>query len=99
MRTKVAIYNGPCKDMDSTNDDLVFNVAQLMKEPVGSTRKLELNTPELVLNSENADIGAAALEARDLKGNVKVTRLSRDLLVQGQVAAEVLTECSRCLDE
>jgi uncharacterized protein len=85
--------------MKGTNNDLVFNVAQLMKEPIGSTRKLELNTPELVLTNEDTGAEAAALQARDLQGNAKVTRLSRDLLVQGQVAAEVLVECSRCLDQ
>src|ERR1043165_1885700 len=84
--------------MGSTNNDLDFNVAQLMKEPVGSTRKLDLNTPELTLGGEDADTDTA-LKARNVEGKVKVTRLSTDLLVQGQAGAEVLVECSRCLDK
>lgn len=84
--------------METKNDDLICNVAQLMKEPIGSTRKLELNIPELVMSDEAAGADAA-LRARDLLGNVKVTRLSKDLLVQGQVAANVLVECSRCLEQ
>ncbi len=87
--------------MESTNNNLVFNVAQLMKEPLGSTRKFELYAPSLVLGDENTDTDSDALElqARDLEGKVKVTRLTRDLLVQGQVEGEVLVECSRCLDQ
>lgn len=87
--------------METVNNDLIFNVAQLMKEPLGSTRKLELRTPDLVLGVERIglDADAPALQVRDLEGNAKVTRLLRDLLVQGQVEAQVLVECSRCLDE
>ncbi len=87
--------------MESTNKDLVFNVSQLMKESVGATRKLELYTPSLVLGDEDTDTDSDALElqARNLEGNIKVTRLTRDLLVQGQVEGEVLVECSRCLDQ
>ena len=36
--------------MDAPNSDLVFNVAQLLKEPVGSTRKLNLDSPALALD-------------------------------------------------
>src|SRR5207237_7588498 len=71
--------------------------AQLLKEPVGSTRKLHLSTPLLQLGSETEDSGS--LEAHDLNGEVKVTRMSRDLLVQGDVEAQVTLICSRCLDE
>jgi DUF177 domain-containing protein len=88
--------------MVTSNIDLVFNVAQLLKEHVGATRKLELSTPSLRLsNSEGPDVEVegGALEARDLRGIVKVTRLSDGLLVQGDVASDVRLVCSRCLDE
>jgi uncharacterized protein len=86
--------------METANTDLSFNVAQLLKESVGSTRKLDIGTPTLLLDGqEGRSAGADMLEARDLKGNVKLTRLSQDLLVQGQVGAEVRMQCSRCLDE
>jgi uncharacterized protein len=83
--------------MDNSNSDLVFNVAQLLKEPVGSTRKLHLATPLLELGGETEESGP--LEAHDVEGDAKVTRMSRDLLVQGDVAAQVTLLCSRCLDE
>jgi uncharacterized protein len=38
------------------------------------------------------------MEVRNLKGEVKVTRLSDGLLVQGDVQADVDVLCSRCLD-
>jgi len=84
--------------MNNVNTDLIYNVAQLMKEPVGSTRKLEVSTPVLQL-SDGTEPGedARVLEARDLTGIVKVTRLTRDLLVQGEVEGQVTLECSRCL--
>ena len=84
--------------MNNVNLDLIYNVAQLMKEPVGSTRKLEVSTPVLQLSdgSEPGD-DAQVLEARDVTGPVKITRLTRDLLVQGEVTGQVTLECSRCL--
>ena len=52
---------------NNTNDDLVFNVAQLLKERVGSTRKLSLESPSLKLYEENGS-EEGTLEARDVKG-------------------------------
>ncbi|MBF6612581.1 MAG: DUF177 domain-containing protein [Chloroflexi bacterium] len=83
--------------MDTSNTDLVFNVAQLLKEPVGAIRKYSLDTPLLVLAEESSEDGSLA--AYDLHGSVKVTRMSRDLLVQGDVEASVSLECSRCLEQ
>lgn len=82
--------------MDTSNSDLVFNVAQLLKEPVGSTRKLDLDTPALNLNA--ADAGRGTLEARNLRGVAIATRLNDGVLVQGSLDADVLLECSRCLE-
>ena len=82
--------------METRNSDLLFNIAQLLKEPVGSTRKYDLETEELRLDDEEA--GAELLAARDLHGKVKVTRISDGVLVQGDVAAKVELECSRCLE-
>jgi uncharacterized protein len=85
--------------METSNTDLIFNVAQLLKEPLGSTRKADISTPELQLSAEDDEPGGAALEAHDVKGKVKITRLSKDLLVQGTVTGDVELECSRCLDK
>jgi uncharacterized protein len=81
-----------------TNNDLVFNVAQLLKERVGSTRRLSIESPSLTLYDEDGGEDEA-LEALDLKGDVKVTRLNDGVLVQGDVTANVQLRCSRCLDD
>jgi len=86
--------------MDSTHNDLSFNLAQLLKEPVGSTRRLEFRTQALVLSDRSIDPeNPAVVEANNVAGNVKVTRLSQDLLVQGRASANVTLVCSRCLEE
>jgi uncharacterized protein len=85
--------------MDAPNSDLVFNVAQLLKEPVGSTRKLNLDTPALALDdADTGENGTGPVDARQLTGRAKVTRVGDRLLVQGAVAAEVEVECSRCIE-
>ncbi|MDQ6693494.1 MAG: DUF177 domain-containing protein [Chloroflexota bacterium] len=91
--------------MDNSNADLVYNMSQLLKERVGSTRKLTLQTPELILDAvegtqgeRNAE-GGDALVARDLHGGAKATRLGDGLLIQGDIEAGVQLECSRCLDQ
>jgi len=86
--------------MDTSHIDLSFNVAQLLKEPVGSTRKLDFGTDLLVLSDRSIDPeNPTLIDARDVTGQAKVTRLSQDLLVQGDVAANVRLTCSRCLEE
>ncbi len=52
--------------------DMEFNVAQLLKEGVGSKRSYEFGMPELVL-SEALDGDPTALVARDVHGTVKLT--------------------------
>lgn len=85
--------------MDALNSDLVFNVAQLLKEPVGSTRKLNLDIAALALDdAETGEHAAGPVDACQVTGRAKVTRIGDGLLVQGDVVAEVETECSRCLD-
>src|SRR4051812_39623362 len=81
-----------------TNNDLIFNVAQLLKERVGATRKLTLQSPLLTLYDEDGG-EQGTLEATELNGEVKVTRLSEGVLVQGDVEANVHLQCSRCLED
>ena len=83
-------------DVTNSNGDLVFNVAQLLKERVGSTRKFHIDTPNLVLDAEPGE--GDPLHAQRVRGDVKVTRLADSLLVQGDIDADVLLECSRCLE-
>ncbi|HET9494481.1 MAG TPA: DUF177 domain-containing protein [Chloroflexia bacterium] len=81
--------------MDSTNNELTYNVAQLLKERVGSTRKLDVSIETLPLYED----GDEDLDAHDLEGTVKVTNLGEGVLVQGDVKAIVHVQCSRCLTD
>lgn len=64
----------------------LINVAQLLKEPVGS--------------SQSHDITAIIDEEVEgfLEGKAKVIHLNRGVLVQCELATEVKLICSRCLD-
>ncbi|MGA7731036.1 MAG: DUF177 domain-containing protein [Chloroflexia bacterium] len=79
----------------SPNIDLVYNVAQLLKERIGSTRHLPIETSLLTLYDDDGN----GMEAHDVKGDAKVTRLTDGVLVQGDVEAQVALQCSRCLDD
>jgi uncharacterized protein len=78
----------------SPNLDLIFNMSQLLKEHVGATRRVPFEAASLALYDDEGN----NMEVRNLKGEVKVTRLSDGLLVQGDVQADVDVLCSRCLD-
>ena len=68
--------------------DLLVNVAQLLKEPVGATRTIEVNGPELELD------GA---EPAFVRGRIVLTRTDIGLWASGDVAVSTDGECSRCL--
>jgi uncharacterized protein len=71
--------------------DARIHVAQLLKQPVGATRRYRLALDALALGEERV--------ARDLRGPIKLTRIGRGLLVAGEVAATVELTCVRCLEE
>ncbi len=77
--------------------DMQFNVAQLMKEPVGAKRHYEFGTPELMLSEALAG-DPADLLARDVRGQIHFTRLRGQLRAAGGVRARVELLCSRCLE-
>ncbi len=63
----------------------VINVAQLLKQSVGSSRSQDIS-------------GAFSEEVEGfVRGEAKVTRIRKGVLVQCEVTAEVKLECSRCL--
>lgn len=66
------------------------NVAQLLKEPVGSTRDYELD--------ESVDITGSGSGGR-VKGKVRLTRTNRGILAQGTINTGVEVTCSRCLSQ
>ena len=65
-----------------------YNVAQLLKEPTGSTRTVRL--------SEGED-GLGDLAER-LAGRLELLRTHQGVLVRGQVDAQIPLACGRCLD-
>ncbi len=62
-----------------------INVAQLLKEPVGSSRKYQ--TDEI---PDNDNINS-------IKGALVLVRTNRGLIVKGEMTASVVSLCSRCL--
>jgi uncharacterized protein len=68
-----------------------FNVAQLLKEPTGSTRKYDVDEtlddidPELVIQAP-------------ITGRVKFTKIPQGILVNGKFDTVVEVNCGRCLD-
>jgi uncharacterized protein len=65
-----------------------INVAQLLKEPIGSTRNYEIN--------EVVDVTGEGDNSR-VEGRVKLQRTQRGILVRGELQTEVGLTCSRCL--
>lgn len=64
-----------------------FNVAQLLKDAVGSTREYPLTEP----------LEVPGEEPRPVSGKVRLLRTNRCILVRGEIATSVATSCSRCL--
>ena len=65
-----------------------YHVAQLLKEPIGSTRTFDL-----------AETATPAEESnwQEIRGPVKLTRTSRGILVQADLEATYAEDCSRCV--
>lgn len=62
-----------------------INVAQLLKEPVGSVRHYDIN--------ETSEEGFL------IYGEVQLLRTNRSILVSGNLNTTVREECSRCLEQ
>ncbi|MBI2865943.1 MAG: DUF177 domain-containing protein [Chloroflexi bacterium] len=64
-----------------------FNVAQLLKDPVGSTRQYSLTEP----------LEVPGEDPKPVSGTVLLLRTNRGVLVRGPVTTWVACVCSRCL--
>ena len=64
-----------------------INVAQLLKEPVGSIRNYRIDN----------NIGEECIDS--VKGDLVLTRTNRSILVTGTLTATVTGICTRCLDK
>ncbi len=68
---------------------LRYNVAQLLRNPVGATRAYEI---------AEESFQADELQVRGLRGKVLLTKLSENVLLQGYLDGEAQLECGRCLE-
>jgi uncharacterized protein len=67
---------------------LSFNVAQLEKGLIGSTREYQIDDP-LTVDGQEINV----------KGLVKLTRTNRSVLVSANLKTALPLECCRCLNE
>jgi len=73
---------------------MIFNVAQLLKSPIGTTQDVVLD------DSDSLDLreGEARL-AGPITGHARLHRTNESIIVDGVAHIPVLLECSRCLTE
>lgn len=76
-----------------------FNVALLLREPIGSQRSFQVNEPIQV--NEPGQIGESAEPelgtAVDVSGTVRLLRTDRGILAMAALETMLPAECSRCL--
>lgn len=68
-----------------------FNVAQLLKEPIGATRRYELVEDIGELDPELHALGP-------LVGDVELIRIHSGILARGNLSTAVQVTCNRCLE-
>jgi uncharacterized protein len=81
------------------DENLIFNVAQLLKEAVGATRSATVAADLYRLAPELAEAGVPKIIAQPvLSGRVRLLLTGDGILAQGDLSAEVTLPCSRCLE-
>lgn len=75
--------------MMDLHNDTVVNVAALLKERVGAFRRYGLALDRLPLDDD--------LDARDISGNLRLTRITDGVLAAVEAAGVVELTCLRCL--
>ena len=68
-----------------------FNVAQLLKEPIGATRTYQLDESLIGLDPELIPLST-------LTGTLRLLRTHSGVLASGQFDATVQVDCGRCLE-
>src|SRR4029078_3000758 len=76
--------------VDRAGDPLVFNVAGLMAEPMGTVREYEIPPTTIELDDETAT-------AEPVEGRMRLTRTNRGLVIDARVTTALAGECARCL--
>ncbi len=79
------------------DQNLTFNVAQLMKEAVGATRSAVV-VADLYRLVPDLGRDAGSADQPELKGPVRLMRTGEGVLVQGRLSAELTLPCVRCLE-
>ncbi|HEY7782226.1 MAG TPA: YceD family protein [Ktedonobacterales bacterium] len=72
---------------------MIYNVAQLLKAPVGTAIRLDLDPEDgLILDEEHVRL------VGDVAGQVRLHRTNQGILVDGTASAPVELQCDRCLE-
>lgn len=72
-----------------TNDTIV-NVAQLLQEQVGATRRFVVELDWFALDTD--------LMARDVTANVELMRVAQGIMLRATISGTAMIECVRCLE-
>jgi uncharacterized protein len=73
-------------------ESMIFNVAQLMKAPVGTSLVNDFHEDDIQLDDDIRVVGP-------LDGHVRMRRTNQGLLVDGWVDLTLELQCNRCLKE
>jgi uncharacterized protein len=71
---------------------MIFNVAQLMKSPVGTSFSSDIHEEDIQLDEDVKVIGP-------IDGHVRMRRVDQGLLVDGWVDLTIELTCARCLKQ
>ena len=72
---------------------MIYNVAQLLKAPVGTSQRVDLDPDDgLKLDEEQVRL------AGDVSGQVRLHRTNQGILVDGTASVPVELRCDRCLE-
>jgi uncharacterized protein len=77
-------------------DNLTFNVAQLLREPVGATRPGQVVADLGRLAPELAQVAGVAEGV--LSGSIRLMHTTGGVLVQGDLTGQATLPCARCLE-
>lgn len=78
-------------DTIQLRDETRLNVASLLMEEIGARRDVHIDLDTFPLDED--------LVARDITGEIRLTRIQSGVLAGGQVSGIVELECARCLQE
>jgi uncharacterized protein len=89
------VLNGALKNGFAVVDALEFNIAQLLRDPVGASRRIEVAAD---LRSLTPELGLDETSEALLTGPVRMIHTNAGVLVQGSLYAQTTQACARCLE-